>query len=232
MNGKRTCAVAIGLALTFGLANTALAQQGVPGWYVAASVGESKIDEDREALDAEFLFLLAELGATANFTSSSLEDSDTAFALLGGYRFSRYFAIEGGYQDLGAFSYQAEGGISFPFPPGVFPVSTSIDVESSGFTLAGVGSLPLGESFDVHGKVGVFFADTESSVGAAIAGGGEAFSDSASSQELFYGVGGAFHSAGAWSVSLDYQLFKDVGDDETTSEADVDLLSLGLSYRF
>lgn len=232
VNGKLVCAIGMGLGLTFGGAAAALAQEQVAGWYIGGSIGESKIDADQDALDEEFVLLFEDMGASVLSGSSSIEDSDTAFALFAGYRFSPYFALEGGYQDLGVFSYRAEGQIRFLSPPGAFPVTTSIDIESSGFTFAGVASVPLAERFELHGKIGVLFADTELSVGARIVDTGETIADSASSQDFFYGLGVAYRFADAWSLSLDYQLFKDVGDEETTGEEDVDLLSLGFTYRF
>jgi hypothetical protein len=39
------------------------------------------------------------------------------------------------------------------------------------------------------------------------------------------------HFGGNWSISLDYQMFKDVGHDEVTGEEDANVVSLAVSYR-
>lgn len=235
MNGRIVRAIGAVLGVIFCGFTASVAHADAAGWYIGGSIGEARFDGEQQALDARFVSLFEELRISVLSGSSSLDDSDTAFALFAGYRFSPYFALEGGYQSLGKFSYRADGlgRFFFPVPSSTFPVSATLDVESSGLALAGVGGIPLGESFDLHGKLGVLFADTDVSGAMRIVDTGETFLlDSASSQhDLFYGVGAAFHFGGAWSMSLDYQIFKDVGD-AGTGEADVEMVSLGLSYRF
>jgi OOP family OmpA-OmpF porin len=230
INSKLIRAIGIGLSL-YGATLSVAAADETSGWYFGASGGQSQVDVDQDELDSGVVGIFEDEGAIVLSGSSELEDSDTAWSLFGGYRLSPYFAVEAGYQDLGTIAYRSSGTVAIPGVPGTFPASVNIDFESSGFTLAGVGSIPIGESFDLHGRLGVFFADTEVGVGVSLADFSDGGSESASSQDLFYGVGAALHFGGNWSISLDYQMFKDVGDDEVTGEEDADVVSLAVSYR-
>src|SRR3954469_13887335 len=76
------------------LASQAHAQQPQRGWYAGASAGQSRADVDSNGLVV--------IGATAS--NVSVEDTDTAYKVYGGYRFGRHLAVEAGYADLGSFS--------------------------------------------------------------------------------------------------------------------------------
>jgi OmpA-OmpF porin, OOP family len=227
---KLVCAIGVGLGLFAATLSTASADEAT-GWYFGVRGGQATVDISKEALDETVVFVFEEAGATVLSGSSSLDDSDTAWSLFGGYRVSRFFALEAGYQDLGAATYRSSGTIGIFGVPGTFPASANVDFESSGFTAAGVGTIPMGEKFDVHGRLGVLFADTEATLSVGVAGESGSESFSASSQGMFYGVGAALHLGKNWSISLDYLMFKDVGDEEETGEADVDSVTLGVSYR-
>ena len=67
-------------AATLGL--PAAAQTANPGFYVGASVGQSKLKD----------------------VCSGCDDKDTAWRLLGGYQLNRNFSAEVGYTNLGEFS--------------------------------------------------------------------------------------------------------------------------------
>src|SRR3990170_8542390 len=69
------------------------------GWYAGGSVGRAWADIDGRRITRE---LQAAGFAT---TSISQDQRDTAFKLFSGYRFNKYFALEGGYFDLGEFSF-------------------------------------------------------------------------------------------------------------------------------
>jgi OOP family OmpA-OmpF porin len=230
INGKAVSAIGMGLGLYAAMLNMASAQE-LGGWYFGASAGQSQVDLNKEEFDELVVDSFESAGLIVVSGSSSLEDSDTAWSVFAGYRFNDYFAIEGGYQDLGTVGYRSSGTVALPGFPGTFPATLNIDFESAGFTAAGIGSIPLGETFALHGRLGVLFSDTEVTLTGGTTGFSDSDSFSASSQDIFYGVGAAFRFGGHWSISLDYQLFKDVGDEEETGEEDVDVISASLSYR-
>jgi OmpA-OmpF porin, OOP family len=230
INSKLIRAIGIGLGLCGATVSVASADE-MMGWYFGASGGQSQVDLSKDELDGLVVESFNDAGLIVVSGSSSLDDSDTAFSVFGGYRLSQYFAVEAGYQDLGAAAYRSSGTLALPGFPGTVPATLNIDFESSGFTLAGVGAIPMGDAFDLHGRLGILFADTEITESGATTGFSDSETFSASSQEVFYGVGAGFHFGGNWSISFDYQLFKDVGDEEETGEEDLDVLSLAVSYR-
>src|SRR5690606_24700724 len=91
--------------------------------------------------------------------------------------------------------------------------------------------LPINQTFDLNARLGLLFADTEFSVRASALGFSESGSGSANSQDVFFGVGAGFNFGSNWRVTLDWQQFKDVGDDEETGEADGSRIALGGIYK-
>lgn len=225
---KRTGLIT-GLGLALSLASSAGWAEG-SGWYFGVTGGQAEADLNKAGLDEYVLDLFSFIG-TVSDASSALDDADTSFSLFGGYRVSQYFAVEAGYVDFGKMEYRASG-IVDPFgPPSAAFGTYSADFELTGFTATAVGSVPIGTMFDVHGRAGVLFADTEITEIATVSNASIGKSYSANSEEFFYGLGVGLQVGPNWSFSLDWQQFKDVGDEDETGEADVDRLSLGVIYR-
>lgn len=221
---------AVGLGLALSMASAASWAEGGAGWYFGVTGGQAEADLNKAEFDDIAVFAFESNGATVLSGSSSLEDSDTSFSLFGGYRISEYFAVEAGYVDFGTAEYRSSGVVDpIGLPPS--PATYGIDFEVAGFTAAAIGAVPLGQSFDLHWRLGVLFADTEISQRASVSSSAASDSFSADSQDLFYGLGAAFHLGQNWSFSLDWQQFKDVGDEDETGETDVNRLSLGVIYK-
>ena len=129
-----------GVALML-LASSAFAQQG---FYIGIGGGAGEVTTKD---------ILVELPSGAT-TRQVLDTSETSYKLLAGYRFGKYFAIEGTYQD-------------FQDPD---PFGTGIDdgngseilgnIESSALQIAAVPSLSLADgAFDIFGRLGVSVVD-------------------------------------------------------------------------
>jgi len=88
---------------------------------------------------------LADLEAEVHADTSS----DTSLRFLGGYRFADHFALETGFVDLGDIDLRPHE-VAHVFP---------LKIQASGFTLAGIGRVPLGAGFAVEGRLGAFFWD-------------------------------------------------------------------------
>ncbi|MEO5737361.1 MAG: OmpA family protein [Variovorax sp.] len=108
--------------------------------YGGLSVGQSQSRIDNERITAGLL------GAGFATTTMSVDQKDTAFKLFGGYQFNRYFALEGGYFNLGKFGYT-----STTIPAGTL----NGQIKLQGFNLDVVGTLPISERFSAIGRVGV-----------------------------------------------------------------------------
>jgi OmpA-OmpF porin, OOP family len=215
----------------------AVAAETKAGFYLGLSAGESSFDIEKSELDDVVLDAFFSQGIPVTSGSSKFEDSDTALSLFAGYRFNPYIAVEAGYIDLGAAEYRSTGTVNPPGPIVSAPIAVDIDVESKGFTLGALGSLPLGEVVDLHGHLGFLFATTDLSVTA------RSTSTSASTEELdsiggFYGVGVGVNLGAHWSLSLDWTRYDNVGDenddDDVSTQAgfDIDALSFSAMFRF
>jgi len=228
---KRTgLAVSLGLALS--LVSTASFAEG-SGWYFGVTGGQAEaVDLSRAAIDEQVLRAFAANGLVITSGGSTLDDSDMSFSLFGGYRFSPNFALEAGYVDFGTAKYRASGVIDPVGAQPPFAATLAEDLELTGFTATAIGTVPVSAAFDLHARVGVLFAQTDVAVSVARAALTARESVSVESQDFFYGLGVGLQAGPNWSLSLDWQQFKDVGeDDEAAGEGDVNRLSLGVIYR-
>jgi OOP family OmpA-OmpF porin len=217
--------VALGVAL---ISASSMAAAESTGWYFGANLGEAQGDFDKAAYDNQVAAYFAFRGYPVISATSSLDDSDTSWSVFGGYSFSQHFSLEAGYVDLGTGKYRASGTVNPPgFTPSM-PASFSGDSEVSGFTAAAVGTLPIGQIFEVHGRAGLLLADVDASEFASIGGSSRYSSES---RDFFIGLGVGLHFGEQWSISLDWQQFKDVGDEDVVIETDIDRISLGVTYR-
>jgi OmpA-OmpF porin, OOP family len=143
------------------------AAQGT-GFYVGGSFGQSTL---KEWCDAPPGFLTA------------CDDSDTAWKILGGYRFHRHFAAEGTYIHWGKVSARAG--------------ASSVTAKNSSFGIAAVGILPLREGFSLFGKLG--FLQTEQDL--ALVGTFRSGDDT----ELHYGIGLKFDLTPVWRLRAEWE---------------------------
>jgi opacity protein-like surface antigen len=233
MTGKRL-AVALAAALGMTAVNAAPAEDA--GLYFAVTGGMTSIDlGSKRELDEAFAIPLAEELLDAGFDAvditTSLDDSDIGWGIDIGYRFNRYFAAEIGYVDLGEASYVADMDVTVV--GATFPVEASIRFASAGPIAAAVAMLPVNERFDVHAKVGMYFAESELRTRVR----DMAFDENllheeigAGEQEVFAGIGAAWNVNDSYSLRFEYRRFLDVGDDES-GEEDIDLLAVSMLFR-
>lgn len=149
---------------------------------------------------------------TGLITSGQVEGKDTAYKLFGGYMFNRNFGAELSYLRLGDVSYSG----SFFGAPVVGGT-----VEASGFNVAAIGAFPVSPAFSLFGKVGFFMWDAEASDTTA----GAPFSAKTDGTDLSFGLGAAYNFTRNLGVRAEWERLK-------VEDADADLLSIGLVYRF
>jgi OOP family OmpA-OmpF porin len=188
------------------------------GFYVLGSVGYGlfRDDSSREQANAA----ISSAGATV--TSSNLDRNDVGYKVQVGYQFNDYFAIESGYVDLGKEEYTAHisGG--------------HVDVESKakGYNLDAVGIYPIGNGISLFGKFGFINAEVKVDVSASGPGGSASGSESVTKVKQVYGVGVAYEFYQNIAVRAEAERYANLGDGSKTGETDVDLFSVGVSYRF
>jgi OOP family OmpA-OmpF porin len=203
------------LVLALLAAPLAMAEDATTSWYGGINAGRTRADID----DARIKANLAAGGyATTSFSES---DRSTGFKLYGGYQFNRNFALEGGYFDLGRFSYRAN----------TLPLGT-LDgrIRLRGLNLDAVGILPLGDRFSVFGRVGGAYAqarDNFSGTGAV-----SVVNPNPRKNDLNFKVGAGlgYMLTDALQLRLEAERYR--VNDAVGNRGDVDLVSVGLVYRF
>jgi OmpA-OmpF porin, OOP family len=137
-------------------------------------------------------------------TFASCEDTDTSWKLLGGYRFNRYVAAEASYIHWGEVTASTT------------TARASADQHSYG--LAAVGTVPLGPGFELFGKLGFLHTEQETRLNAV-----RTSSVDRDETEFHYGLGVKYAFTKNWALR---------GEWENTDKLKVELLSIGVEYRF
>ena len=78
--------------------------QGAPGWYIGGNLGGTRADFNNDVINRD----LAGKGFIVNSTTT--DNRSNGGKLFGGYQLTPNFAVEGGYFDLGRFSYGSKIG--------------------------------------------------------------------------------------------------------------------------
>jgi OmpA-OmpF porin, OOP family len=162
-------------------------------------------------------YLLADVGQTKikdAFSDApagtSIDDTDTGFKVGGGYMFHKNVGVEAAYVDLG----KATATLG----------SQSAEGKASGEVIAAVLSLPVGDRFAVLARLGFINATVKvTSPGA---------SDSSTDVKATWGIGGAFFITQQLGIRLNYDSYNKLGDKNKTGESTVDMISLGVMYKF
>jgi hypothetical protein len=208
------------------------------GFYMGLSAGNSSFDLDKEEFDDIVLDAFFSQGASVLSGTSTLDNEDRSFAIVAGYRFLPYVAFEASFLDLGTLEYRSIGTVNPPGPVTTTPASVNMEIESKGLTASFIGSAPLGRVFDLHGRLGLFIAQTDLSVDVAIGSNRATETNSLDSVGTLFGVGAGFHFGENWSLSIDWTRYANVGDEdededyETEEGFDIDSLSLTATFTF
>ena len=143
------------------------------------------------------------------------DDKDTAWRILGGYQLNRNFALELGYHDLGT-ARQSVPGIA------------SIDFKANAIEFLAVGMLPINNQFSLYGKAGLYRGEVKAS--ATLFGVSDSLKET--NTDLTFGFGAQFNVTRELGLRAEWQRYTSMGDNATIGESDVDVMSLGLVYRF
>jgi OmpA-OmpF porin, OOP family len=132
----------------------------------------------------------------------SCDDKDSAWKIFGGYRFNRYVAVEGTYINWG----KATGTVG--------PPARDVSAEQTSMGVAAVGSFELTPQFSVFGKAGFLMTEQETPAASVT---------KRDETEFHYGLGLRFRFAPNWAAR---------GEWERTEKLKVEMLSIGVEYRF
>ena len=124
------------------------------------------------------------------------DQKDTTWNAFVGYQVNRNLAFELGYVDLGeSFTSGLLGGLP-----------ATVHLDTTAIELVAVGLLPLGDSFSLYGKFGMYRYETDSLSTGAAAGTG-----SANDTEFTLGIGAQYSFNRNIAVRAEWQRYFDVG---------------------
>lgn len=214
MKSARVLIGTLGLAALLGAASPSV-MAADSGWYIGANAGQSRATIDNARIASGLL--------DAGFTTTSIGDNDKdfGFKLYGGYQFNRYFAIEGGYFDLGQFGFKA-----YTQPHGMLKG----DIKLKGLNIDLLGILPITEKFSAFARIGADYAKVDDHFTGT--GSVNVLDPSPSKRATNYkfGLGLQYNFVPSFGMRLEAERYRI--DDAVGNKGDVDLYSLGLIYQF
>jgi OOP family OmpA-OmpF porin len=188
----------LALGLLAVIATPCMAETQERGFYLGGSIGQARVKAWCDTSDAP-----------PGFALSSCDDKATSWKLFGGYRFNRHFAAEATYLDFGKLSATvAFGGLT-----------SNVSSTAKAWGLAALGMLPVGERFEVFGKLGFVRGESESRVSI----GGTSGTLGETGTEAHFGAGLLYNFTRNWGVR---------GEWERIEKSKIDVFSLGAQYKF
>ena len=193
-----------------------LAHAQDPGWYLGANVGPSRAKIDDPGITRNLL--------GDGFTGIELTDhnNSTGFKVFGGYQTgAKWFALEGGYFNLGKFSYDAA-----TMPAGTM----NGQIKLQGLDLDAVFTLPITQRFSAFARGGAIYVQAKDAFNGS---GWVTVANAGPSKDvLSYTFGGGLQYQATRRVGLRLEAQRYRIDDAVGNKGDIDMLSLGLTVRF
>jgi OOP family OmpA-OmpF porin len=199
---RTTTNIVLAAVFAMGLITSAPLLAQEAGFYLGGSVGKSK------GKDA--------CGSAA----TTCDDTDSAWKLFGGYQINRNFAAELGYTDLGKFT--ASGVVR--------GINVSARFEAKAWELVGIGSIPFGK-ISPYGKLGLYRGEVKGRAVGSLGAVSVTASDKDTNTDLTFGLGVKFDFTSNIGIRGEWQRYQKMGGDDV-GKSDVDVLSVGLMYRF
>jgi OmpA-like transmembrane domain len=224
-------------SVLFCLAGAQTATAAERGFYMGGQLGQASKEVSRDF----FELFNDDIQAFSSFVPfedhTSLDDSDTAFAIVAGYRLTSYLAFEGGYTKYGQVTYKSRASGNFPLEGGT--LDTNIESETSGFSFAAVGVLPLTRDWELFARGGVLFATN--TIRLVVNATGQQFipvpgdfdvSGTDDTTETFAAIGIGRQFFEIYQLRLEYQRVFDAGSEAAGGHGDLDAALLGLNVTF
>ncbi len=205
------------LAIVLAALTAPLALAAEPGWYAGFNVGESQADLQEDEIVSDLLFG----SGISTITSYEDDTKDVGFKIYGGYQFNRYLAVESGYFDLGEFDF-----VATTLPTGA--LDGRIKMRGINFDL--VGTLPITDKLSAFARGGVAYTEVKDRFrgsGAVVV-----FDTHRENKDTDYKFGAGMEYAITDNLGLRLEGERYRVNDAVGHNADVDLYSLGLLYRF
>ena len=197
------------------------------GFYVTGSLGTAREDPESSGLN------ISNGAGIVHVTPDRIEadDGDLAWGVGLGYRINRYVSAEVEYVDFGTTDIREHydlGGVS-PFP---FPNQLDLEFSSNvtGPVLSVLGTLPVGESFEIFLRGGALFASREySTQGDYVSiGSSQKFADTV----WVVGAGATWSFAKQWGLRAEYQQTGTLDETIMSGETELRRASVSALFRF
>jgi OOP family OmpA-OmpF porin len=186
------------------------------GWYGGGTVGRSMQKIGSSGLDSAF-------GAQGLVSSSTMDSSGkTSYSLFVGNRLNEFFAVEGGYVNLGRFGYTSA--VTLPAADTV-----SGHFQARGIDFAALGYFPISRRFSAYLKFGMAYLDARldaSSTGAVTVDGGHK-----RNLNPLFGTGISYDITRNISLRAGWDRFLNVGGPSTGKGA-IDQFAGGITVHF
>lgn len=184
-------------------------------WYLGANLGSSHADIDNLRIGQQLV------SPGLDITAIDEDNRDRGYKVFVGYGFNRHLSLEASYFDLGDFSFNSSSS-----PAGTL----NGELEPRGVSLDLVGTIPIRSQLSAFARIGVNYAETQGSFS------GSAFntaldanpSERKANPKFGLGLEYAFNYNLAMRLEAERYRVSNSLDDKD----DVDLLSVGLVYRF
>jgi OOP family OmpA-OmpF porin len=166
-------------------------------WYLGVGVGQGNLDRSGTEI--------------TGLNNAQLDTSETTYTVRMGYRFSRYWALEAAYYDLGKYAFHGRtvGGLD---------VDGEAKAKGAGVNLVGI--LPI-DRFDLYGRLG--WIRTELKVNASATLAPTPVNQKDKENGALYGVGGR------WNFMPNMGLFVEW---DKADKIRVDSYLVGIDFRF
>ena len=193
------------------------------GFYVTASVGTGNEDPISVGINignSEGIFHVEP-------DSVEVDDGKLAWSVGLGYRINKYLAGEVEYIDFGTTdvteNYSVDNiGAPVPFPT-VFAPDYSSNVTGPAMSL--LGTLPVGENFELFLRGGALFASREFKLGFG------GLDDKFSSTVWLAGAGVTWSFAKHWAIRAEYQQTGELSESFVSGETELQRMSLSVLFR-
>jgi OOP family OmpA-OmpF porin len=185
------------------------------GWYGGLNAGRARASIDDQRISSGLL--------GSGFATTSIVDDNraNAFKVFGGYQFNRHFALEGGYFDLGRFGYHAT-----TVPAGTLDGN----IRLKGLNLDAVGILPITGKLSAFGRVGVNYAQARDHFSGSGAVNVLTPAPEKRDTNIKFGLGLQYAFTEALDLRVEAERYRI--NDAIGNRGDVDMVSVGLVYRF
>jgi OOP family OmpA-OmpF porin len=188
------------------LGASAYAADPLPGPYIGAGAGKA---EYKDAC-ADIPGIAASLGL-----ASTCDEKDTAFKIFAGYRFLPTLAAESAYTNPG----KAKATVG----------AANVELKSWLIPIHAVGIVPLlDDRLWLMGKLGGVYWNGKLDG----SGPGGTISNSDNGFAFTYGAGLQYNFTPNIGVRAEYEIFHDVGDENTVGKGDIRMWSVSVVYKF